>query len=399
MSEIREVVTTLTPPTMQRAIFESRLRITQLLKVIFEDWIDDCDVPASGQARVDLRALSDADWWKFFQYLPIQELSGLGCSRSVLDSHRKRFSTCGHASEGAQWAWDSPLMFPTSPDDRLLIWFYAPAVEDPSAALKAGNSSCYLSLGLDILHTNRTLKNIQNLNLRSSVRLNPFRSQAWIIYFGEVSLKPEFSTWLLGAVHLINGVGFFAVLYASLSSTPNSTVTVFPPPVATRKHIFSKSSKWPNGKTTTNDKAFSFAKPTLDVTLVREWYESMRTIEPNFSGNIYRHAKTALETAVKKKKTKTLRNLESIDDSDWSRTGGFRVLVDLRYRCGPSATENQGTIFLGERCDGQRRKKSGIFEITARTRIEQAVLPSFVDTDHPPPSRHSTDVPDLDSTQ
>ncbi|KAJ7815189.1 hypothetical protein B0H14DRAFT_3149195 [Mycena olivaceomarginata] len=82
----REVVTTLTPPTMQRALLESRLCFTQLLKP---------------SIRASKSGFEGFEWWKIFWYLPIQELSGLGFSHSVLDTHRKRFSVCGHAFEGA----------------------------------------------------------------------------------------------------------------------------------------------------------------------------------------------------------------------------------------------------------------------------------------------------------
>ena len=52
---------------MQKAILESRLRFTALLKVIADEWEDINDSRGRPGGRVDLDALSDTDWMKFFR--------------------------------------------------------------------------------------------------------------------------------------------------------------------------------------------------------------------------------------------------------------------------------------------------------------------------------------------
>jgi hypothetical protein len=53
---------------MQKAILESRIRFTTLLKVISEEW-DETIKDSQGRMgrRVDLDSLSDTDWMNYFR--------------------------------------------------------------------------------------------------------------------------------------------------------------------------------------------------------------------------------------------------------------------------------------------------------------------------------------------
>jgi hypothetical protein len=53
---------------MQKAILESRLRFTALLKVIANEWDENInDSQGRPGGRVDLDTLGDTDWMRFFR--------------------------------------------------------------------------------------------------------------------------------------------------------------------------------------------------------------------------------------------------------------------------------------------------------------------------------------------
>ena len=52
---------------MRRQLLEARLRFAQILMVIVDEWDQDFDNIGEGsRERMDIRLLSDAEWFRFF---------------------------------------------------------------------------------------------------------------------------------------------------------------------------------------------------------------------------------------------------------------------------------------------------------------------------------------------